>query len=163
MKPGNVIEYWLRYEMPTLRTIIKNRAACCAGLYHHCLSNGSFGTTLSLIFIVSRFFIRILFSSITLYFTSYGLPSAVLAVTIMRLLFFPWVIVDVVSGFNVSSRWYVFLFSGKAFFSFPSSLASLASLLFLLFRICVGRLFIFWVFWLFLKRSLAFFRKGIWL
>ena len=47
--PGSDMEYWLRYDMPTLRTIIMKRAAYWAGLYHHCLSSGSLGVMLSFI------------------------------------------------------------------------------------------------------------------
>ena len=91
--------------MPTLRTIIRNRAAICVGLYHHFLSNGSFGTMLSFRSTVSWFLMMMVFSSTTLYFSLYSLPSLVRACTLSRLLFLPCFTVTVVSGCKVISRW----------------------------------------------------------
>ena len=67
MNPGSDMAYWLRYDMPIERTIIRNRAADWAGLYHHSFSVGGLAVTVTFTFSESRPLMTILFWSTTLY------------------------------------------------------------------------------------------------
>ena len=155
--PGSDIEYWLRYVKPMERTIISRRAADCAGRYHHSFSTGGRAVTVSLTTAESLLRTVILFGSTTLYLIGYSRPSFVRAVTVRRFDRLLCATVMALSGTSVSSFWKAFLFFGS--WASASLLAPVlpldepADAGFFAGVLAMG----------FLKRSLAFFRKGKWL
>ena len=164
MKPGKVIEYWLRYDIPTLRTIIKARATHCAVLYHFLLSSGSFGVIVSFARIAESVRLKILtwLSPTFFHFIFKAFPCSSLAEKISRFVFLPCDTTIEVSALRVISCSKLFLFLGSAFFfssSFSFAFCSFA--FFFCSAVIVGREgFLGCVR---LNRSFVFFRKGTWL
>ena len=160
--------------MLIVRTIISRRLACWTGSYHHCLSSGCLGSTLSLSFSDESFEVEslarslaakslgrvtvMLFSSFTFHFSDTCLPSWPRAEIMSRFDFLPCWTVRVVSAVSVISFWKVFLFLGSSFSSLASFFFSLLSLV----AFFVVLAFVFFS-GAFLKRSFTFLRNGEWL
>ena len=177
IKPGSDIEYWLRYDKLTVRTIIKARATHCAVLYQPLLSRGSLGVTVSFNRRTESVLLYnlTLFSSIFFHFSFTACPLISFRDTTIRFVFFACATTIAVSAGIVTSFSKLFAFFGSAFFLlssfsflffvflpnslFNSSLKALAStrprLSRELFLLRLGRDL--------LNLSFVFLKKGIWL
>lgn len=105
IKPGSDIEYWLRYDKLTVRTIIKARATHCAVLYQPLLSRGSLGVTVSFNRRTESVLLYnlTLFSSIFFHFSFTACPLISFSDTTIRFVFFACATTIAVSAGIVTS------------------------------------------------------------